>query len=758
MASNKEIDKKQEDLLQGIENFNRIVLENSPDCIKLIDAEGKIQYMNTNGMCIMELDDFGQIRNKPWVELWGEENSHLVKEAIDKALHGETAQFQALCPTAKGTPKWWDVMVSPLFQSDSKIVNNIISVSRDITKQKEILSLLEYRKALLEAHNESSLDGILLVDARGKILSYNHKFIEIWKIPQHILDAKDDEAALSFATTQLVSPSQFIEKVKYLYDHPTETSTDTLEFKDGKIVERHGYPVMASNGLYYAWSWTFKDITQQKLAENKLRQSEKNLRKTTEHFQIATTAAEVGTWSLDLSSQALEWSGLHKRMWGYDENRSDLLYEDWYKVILSEDKEAAFAEVEKALTTKTLYQATYRIRRVSDGEERWIRSSGQYFYNAAGEAVTLTGVSIDITQEKKAGIALIESEKRFRLLADSMPQHVWTADAKGNLNYFNKSVFDYSGLSIEQILKEGWLQIVHPDDREENIRQWMASIQSGKDFLFEHRFKRNDGEYRWQLSRAVPQKDADGNITMWVGSSTEIQKIKEEEKRKDDFLKMVSHELKTPVTSIKGYVQFLLTILNEKKDPSFSFLQAPLQRIESQVGRLGRLISEMLDLSRLDTDKLALQKEIFCINDLVADTVQDIGFTNSSHDITIQNNINASVNADKNRIGQVIINLVTNAIKYSPDKNNINISINSSGNKNASISIKDYGIGIDKEHQLKIFERFYRAGWQNEQTYAGFGIGLYIASEIIKRHGGAISVESEKDKGSTFIFTLPITK
>ena len=734
----------------------RILSDQAPMWVWLTDTALNVLYANTELLKFVGLADYKDFTGLVWKQKVHPDDITEVYQ-----FFGEAASLQKsftiecrILNAATADYAWFYIKCVPRFEANE--FTGFIGTAINIQKQKSTLSQLEYRKALLEAHNEASFDGILLVDAMGKILSYNHKFIEIWNMPQHIVDAKDDEAALSFAMKQLVHPEQFIEKVKWLYEHPTETSTDILEYKDGKIVERHGYPVVAEDGSYYAWSWNFRDITEQTQAEIKIKESEKQLRKTTEHFEIATNAAEVGTWSLDLFSQRLDWSGLHKKMWGYDEQHKDLVYEDWHTIILPEDKEAAFAEIEKALRTKTLYEATYRIKRADNEEVRWIRSSGQYFYDDAGEAVTLTGVSIDITQEKNADLALRKSEANFRLLADTMPQHVWTADVEGNLNYFNQKVFDYSGLSLEQIIKDGWLQIVHPDDREENIKQWRESITTGRDFLCEHRFKRYDGEYRWQLSRAVPQKDGDGNITMWVGSSAEIQKLKEEEQRKDDFLKMVSHELKTPVTSVKGYVQLLLSMLKEEQDTPAAVLETPLLRIDNQVGRLGRLIAEMLDISRLESGKLEMQKELIRLDELLEETVQDIRFTNTGHTISISRTVEVAVYADKNRIGQVIINLVNNAIKYSPDNNSIEIWIDKAGEKEVVVSIKDYGIGIDKEHQQKIFERFYRAEGQSEKNYSGFGIGLFIVKEIIERHDGLLTVESEIGKGSVFTFILPL--
>ncbi|MCK0145668.1 PAS domain S-box protein [Arenibacter sp. F26102] len=147
-------------------------------------------------------------------------------------------------------------------------------------------------------------------------------------------------------------------------------------------------------------------------------------------------------------------------------------------------------------------------------------------YDDKGKISKWFGSNTDITEHVRAQRKLEESEKKFRLLADSLPQFVWTSDPKGNLNYFNQSVFEYSGLSLDHLINQGWLNMVHPDDREENIRTWEDSIATGKDFLLEHRFRRHDGEYRWQLSLAKPQRNGGGNIQMWVGSSTDIQEQK----------------------------------------------------------------------------------------------------------------------------------------------------------------------------------------------------------------------------------------
>ncbi|HKB45082.1 MAG TPA: HAMP domain-containing sensor histidine kinase, partial [Chitinophagaceae bacterium] len=184
-------------------------------------------------------------------------------------------------------------------------------------------------------------------------------------------------------------------------------------------------------------------------------------------------------------------------------------------------------------------------------------------------------------------------------------------------------------------------------------------------------------------------------------------------------------------------------------------VKSSLYTISKQVTKLTRLVSELLDLSRIESGKLELRKTEFDFGDLVEEIVQDVRHTTSRHAIIIHNDFDGNIYADKDRISQVLLNLLTNAIKYSPDADNVEVYVE--GNKeHAIIKVKDHGIGIDKKDQNRIFERFYRVEGKSEQTYPGFGIGLFIANEIIQRHTGTISIKSEKGKGTVFTVTLPL--
>jgi signal transduction histidine kinase len=223
-------------------------------------------------------------------------------------------------------------------------------------------------------------------------------------------------------------------------------------------------------------------------------------------------------------------------------------------------------------------------------------------------------------------------------------------------------------------------------------------------------------------------------------------------KLRDEFLSIASHELKTPITSLKVYTQVLGKQLRKEEKPALY-----LQKMDVQITKLTQLISDLLDVSRIQFGKLAFQIEAFDINELVADIAETLQPTLDNHKIQIVGKSSKLVSGDRDRISQVLINLLTNAAKYSPDADKIVVSITNDQQK-ASVSVKDFGIGIDKKHVSRVFDRFYQIREKNSRAFPGLGMGLYICKAIIERHNGSLTVESEIGQGSTFQFTLPTSK
>src|SRR5690606_18259945 len=298
----------------------------------------------------------------------------------------------------------------------------------------------------------------------------------------------------------------------------------------------------------------------------------------------------------------------------------------------------------------------------------------------------------------------------------------------------------YSGKSYKELLEgDGLNQMVHPEEQEETGKRWAASVRTKKPFFFEHRFRDNNNEYRWFMSKAFPEMDDAGNVTKWVGTSTDIDDMKRQEQQKDDFIKMASHELKTPVTTIKGYVQLLK---RTRKDSDDKFLVNSLNSSDSQVINLNVLIGVLLDISRMENGYLLLNKHRFSLVELVTESIEDIKASEQSHEINFEMKHFADIEvfADKERLKQVLTNLLTNAIKYSPKANSVNVELWVEDGQGI-VSVEDFGIGMEASELGKIFERFYRVSGDDEKTFPGFGIGLYIVKDIIQRLDGKIWVE-----------------
>lgn len=231
--------------------------------------------------------------------------------------------------------------------------------------------------------------------------------------------------------------------------------------------------------------------------------------------------------------------------------------------------------------------------------------------------------------------------------------------------------------------------------------------------------------------------------------SAAIYEQREFEKKKNSFIGIASHELKTPLTSLKILTQLLQReIKNRKKKEQF-------ETMNQQIDKLTNLTKTLLDLSKIQAEKFEMKKKLVPLQSIIDSAVQTIQYTEKTHKIIIQNTTSDKVFVDKDRIGQVIINLITNAIKHSPQANKVIIDISKKNNV-AQVSVRDFGVGISPEKVGRIFERFYQIS--EGKMLEGLGLGLFISSEIIKQHEGKIWVKSKLGKGSTFSFTLPIRR
>jgi PAS domain S-box-containing protein len=343
-----------------------------------------------------------------------------------------------------------------------------------------------------------------------------------------------------------------------------------------------------------------------------------------------------------------------------------------------------------------------------------------------------------------------ESAFRYQTLVDSMPQIVWVSRSDGSTALVNKVWSAFTGRGSD----ETWLDAVHDDDRAQAEERWTASLVRGEAFECEVRI-----EDRWFLARAVPERDPQGNIHRWIGTATDIDDQRRDREAlsaalqaKDDFLAAASHELRTPLAAAKAQVQ--LTARRLARQSVDENTDRSLKIVAAQIDRMTRLVEDLLDISRLQTGRLSLQLSEYDLCERIRSEVERIQALSPSHGITVDVPECLPIVADRDRIDQVVINLVTNAIRYSPGGGPIVVSARST-DESIRVTVADRGVGIPKEKQSGIFERFGRA---HGARYGGLGLGLTIAQGIVEQHGGKIWVESsgQPGEGTAFHFELPL--
>ncbi|MBD2205968.1 PAS domain S-box protein [Calothrix sp. FACHB-1219] len=395
--------------------------------------------------------------------------------------------------------------------------------------------------------------------------------------------------------------------------------------------------------------------------------------------------------------------------------------------------------------------------------------------NSAGQVVQILCISRDITDDKNAEAALRQSEVRYRYLAETIPHLVWTCDAQGECDYVNQRLCEYTGLTFEQALGFGWLSAVHPEDLELSEKMWVNAVKNSSFYQYEYRFRRYaDGSYRWHLILALPLKNEQGHVVKWFGTCTDIHDQKELEierdrilqleqearneaekanRIKDEFLAVLSHELRSPLNPILGWTKLLQS---GKLDDSK--ITEALATIERNAKLQTQLIDDLLDIARILRGKLSLNAEpvnLAYVIEAAIETVRTAAVAKSILIHPVLPNI-GQVSGDAARLQQIIWNLLSNAIKFTPSGGRVDIWLEKVG-KQAQITVADTGKGINPEFLPYIFESFRQEDVSVTRKYGGLGLGLAIVRHLIEAHGGTVSANSPGEgQGATFTVTLPL--
>jgi len=382
--------------------------------------------------------------------------------------------------------------------------------------------------------------------------------------------------------------------------------------------------------------------------------------------------------------------------------------------------------------------------------EKELKSKNDQLEDARHKVWAINEKLEDIVEERTKDLLI--SREHFKFLADNIPVIVWTTEADGFADYFNKRWYEYTGLNFETSKGRHFHNVIFPEDLEIAKKSWENALANQSPFEFQLRLKRSaDESYRWFLGKSRPVKDEDGNLVAWFNTLTDIEDQKKEMEKKDEFISVASHELKTPLTSLKGYIQ-LIELNKELPSPVGQYIK----KANDSINKLQHLINDLLDVSKIHAGKLKFNVEEIDLSTVIKNCIESSGYIYSSHKIKNEARTTIKVLGNAERLEQVIMNLISNAVKYSPESNEIVIQSAVEHDK-ATVSVIDFGIGMSAEDQKKIFERFYRIDSTSLFT-SGLGMGLYISAEIIKEHNGLMNVKSKINQGSIISFSLPILK
>ncbi|MEO7044629.1 MAG: PAS domain-containing sensor histidine kinase, partial [Ferruginibacter sp.] len=416
----------------------------------------------------------------------------------------------------------------------------------------------------------------------------------------------------------------------------------------------------------------------------------KNLKKiaeTNDQLNFAIEATELGTWDYDPATNILTGNDRLKDWFGLP-RQGEISLDHANAIIGESDRERVMQAIEIVLQPGSggHYEIEYTIKNPTTLQERIVKAKGKSCFNADNICYRFNGTLQDITKQTVSLRKIEASETKFRMLSETIHHMIWTAKPDGRKNFFNKYFIDYTGLTFEQLKDNNWQETIHPEDIEKELREWEHAILTGEDFNFEKRLRRHDGVYRWLLCHGIPQKDTAGNITGWIGTNTDIHDQKIKELQKDEFISIASHEMRTPLTAAKGYIQLLKMILSKDASPAAVYAE----KANSSLDRLHNLIAQLLDASKIQNGKLDYHIDSFDFDKMLEETIETIQVGATNHLIQLQGKAGKHVTGDKDRLQQVLINLLNNAIKYSPNAKEVKVTVTEKDNM-LQVAIEDFG-------------------------------------------------------------------
>ena len=741
--------KKTEELLLEKEKKYNTMFDFFPQTIILIDKNGKISDVNERinewiGYTPNEIKEMNFFKSS----FFTKESIKNIKKIFSKRkLNKKFTPFEIEAITKHGEKRVGVVFTSPLRDEPGDIITYLIVIS-DITERKH----LEEEMRIKDSAITSSINAITFIDLEGNLTYVNDSFLRIWGyvhnkdvIGKPIIQFWNTKEQFIEVMDALVRKGEWIGELTGIRkDH----STFQVQLSANMIRDESTKPICIM-GAYV-------DITRYKIAVKALSESEKR-------FQAVLENSLDMIYQLDVKKETCDYvSPSSIKIIGYSpEEMVSFNFKKIDELIHPEDS-VQWNQHLKMITDyqqkqNTVQSIEYRFKHKTRGY-RWVRDTCTTLFDEKNQPISVVGTIEDITDRKKVWEELVKSEEKYRILAETSADGVFTTDSLGRLTYINPSFEKLCGRRKSQILATPFRNYLL-EDSVYFFQQIFIDVRQKNDKIenVELELVSGDGGITPIEANIAPltKQTEFGGVVCTVRDITQRREIEDElkknERLKTEFMNIAAHELRSPVTPIKGYLDLIIHD-NESNEKIKNWAKISLRNAE----RLLRLVNDILDVSRLDSDTMRFDMEKIDPIEFLNEIVEDMRPAIINKKLEFRVNISTPlphIIGDKNRLSQVLKNLIGNSLKFT-DCGYIALDVEKK-DSHILITVEDTGIGVSKDELKKIFTKFYQAYTGEDRNNEGTGLGLFISKEIVKKHNGNIWAESEIGKGSQFIIQLP---
>lgn len=615
-------------------------------------------------------------------------------------------------------------------------VHGVVLTFADITRSKHTEESLRISESRMQAIIESAKDyAIFTIDTERRIKSWSRGAEEITGYSENEACGQSGDMIFTPEDRENGEPEKEIQKAM---EHGYAEDERRHQRKDGRRFYGSGAvrPLRDGKDNLVGFVKILRDTTAAKLIEEG------------KYFLASIVeSSQDSVVTINFDSIITTWNKSAEVLYGHP--ATDAIGKPLSIVTLPQDIKELFRKIDTIKHNQHV-QIYDTIRLHKDGHLMNLEIALSPVKGPSGKVVGVSTIARNVTDRVKAEEALRASEQRFRAIIDQTTAGVCQFDLQGELTLVNRKLCAMLGYASHELIGKSIWELSYPEDVDKDKALYVQSKRVCLPLNLESRMVQKNGSILWvnrSLSFICDERgQAESAITVII----DITERKKLEEYKDEFIGVASHELKTPVTSIKAYAEILLERLENRAEERIMELA---RKLKNKIDRLSLLIAELLDTTKVANGKIELHIEPFDLNELIAASIEEVQQLTEKHNLIFHSTKINHVSADKHRIGQVLINLMTNAVKYSPNGGQVVVSAESD-DRGVKVSVADEGIGIPEELTSKVFDRFFRVS-NAKNVVQGMGLGLYISSAIIQLHGGIMSVESKPGAGSVFSFTIP---